>query len=95
MDEVVRFLELEGEPVLAELRREGLFETEELSPAEADELRVAVSLMRELGVNPAGVDVALHLRRRLLCLEDRMRRLLRELERTGAAGSLDPGQGGR
>jgi len=80
-----RFLEGEGETVLAELRREGLFEGEELSPAEAEELRVAVSLMRELDVNPAGVDVALHLRRRLLFLEDRMRRLLREL------GAWEPG----
>jgi hypothetical protein len=35
--------------------------------------------MRELGVNPAGVDVALHLRRRLACLEDRMRELLEHL----------------
>lgn len=95
VEEVLRFLDPEGDTVLAELRREGLFEAEEVSPAEADELRVAVSLMRELGVNPAGVDVALHLRRRLLCLEDRMRRLLRELEHGGAFAPLDPGEGGR
>jgi len=42
-------------------------------------------LMRELGVNPAGVDVALHLRRRLLCLEERMRAVLRELAEQGRA----------
>lgn len=79
VEEVVRFLECDGETVLAALRREGLFEEEELSPDQAEELRVAVSLMRELDVNPAGVDVALHLRRRLLSLESRMRRLLREV----------------
>lgn len=85
VEEVVRFLEGDRETVLTALRREGLFEQEELSPAQAEELRVAVSLMRELDVNPAGVDVALHLRRRLLFLEDRMRRLLREI------GASEPG----
>jgi len=65
--------------LLPELRREGLFEAEELSPEEAEELRMAATLMRELGVNPAGVDVILHMRRRLLFLEDRMRETLRRL----------------
>jgi hypothetical protein len=37
--------------------------------------------MRDLGVNPAGVDVALQLRRRLLALEDRLRQTLEQLEK--------------
>jgi hypothetical protein len=77
--EVLRFLDLERDELLAELRREGLSPADELASAEADELRVAAVLVREMGVNPAGVEVALHLRRRLLCLEERMRRALREL----------------
>lgn len=71
--------------LLEELRREGLFEEDWVEPETADELRIAASLVRDLGVNPAGVDVVLHLRRRLLALEERMseslRRLLAELEK--------------
>ncbi len=82
--EILEFLGQESDRLLAELRDEGLFESDELSAPEADELRLATLLMRELGVNPAGVDVALHLRRRMLCLEERMRsvllRLLAELD---------------
>lgn len=62
------------------LRREGLFEEEEIEPEQADELRLAKVLMDELGVNAAGVDVALHLRRRLFALEERARALARALE---------------
>jgi hypothetical protein len=65
--------------LLDELRAAGLFEEEELPLAEADELRVAVELMRSLGVNAPGVEVALQLRRRLLALEQRTAQLLREL----------------
>lgn len=83
IEEVLRFLDVD-EGLLEELRAEGLFETDWLEPDAAEELRVAASLMRELGVNPAGVDVVLHLRRRLLALEDIMgvslRRLLSELD---------------
>jgi len=63
------------------LREEGLFEGEELAPEEADELRLAKLLMEELGVNAEGVDVALHLRRRLFALEQRARALADALER--------------
>ncbi len=83
--EVLQFLGLEGSPILDQLRREGLFEEEWLEPDAAEELRVAASLIRELGVNPAGVEVVLHMRRRMLALEGMMenslRRLLAELER--------------
>jgi hypothetical protein len=65
--------------LLDELRAVGLFEEEELPLAEADELRVAAELMRALGVNAPGVEVALQLRRRLLALEERTAQLLREL----------------
>ncbi len=60
------------EELLASLRGEGLFESDFVDPREADELRIAALMMEELGVNPAGVQVALHLRRRLLALEARV-----------------------
>ena len=82
--EVLEFLEIDDPSLLEELRREGLFEDEWLEPDQAEELRVAAVLVQELGVNPAGVDVALQMRRRLMALEELMsrslRRLLAELE---------------
>lgn len=66
---------------LEQLRREGLFEKDELEPEEAEELRLAKVLMQELGVNAAGVEVALHLRRRLFALETRARALVETLDR--------------
>jgi hypothetical protein len=77
--EVLRFLGVDDPELLPELRRVGLFEAEELSPEEAEELRMAATLIRELGVNPAGVDIILHMRRRLVFLEERMRETLRRL----------------
>jgi len=77
--EILRFLHLDEEGVLEALRSEGLFLEDEIESEAAEDLRVAASLMRELGVNPAGVDVVLHLRRRLACLEARMRELLDHL----------------
>jgi hypothetical protein len=65
--------------LLDELRGAGLFESDELALDEADELRVAVEWMRALGVNAPGVQVALQLRRRLLVLEQRTARVLRDL----------------
>ena len=56
---------------LERLREEGLFEAEEVDSGEAEDLRVALLLLEELGVNPPGVQVALHLRRRLVALEAR------------------------
>ena len=82
--DVLEFLGINDPSLLDELRREGLFEDEWLEPDQAEELRVAAVLVRELGVNPAGVDVALQMRRRLMALEELMsrslRRLLAELE---------------
>ena len=84
IDEVLRFLGIDR-GFLEALRREGLFEEDELGPEEADELRIAASLVQDLGVNPAGVEVVLHLRRRLFVLESRTREsLLRVL------GDRDP-----
>jgi hypothetical protein len=77
--EVLVYLGVEEKTFLGPLREEGLFEREELEPEEADDLRIAVVLMAEMGVNPAGVEVALHLRRRLLALEERARHLARAL----------------
>ncbi len=79
VSEVLRFLGLDGSTLLDELREEGLFEEEWLDAERAEELRVAAALIRELGVNPAGVDVALHMRRRMLVLEARMQSSLRRL----------------
>jgi hypothetical protein len=78
--EVLRFLGVDDPELLALLRSEGLFEADELEPVEAEELRVAVLWMRDLGVNAAGVDVALQLRRRLLVLEGRLREALEALD---------------
>jgi hypothetical protein len=77
--EVLEFLEIDDSSLLEELRREGLFEDEWLEPDQAEELRVAAVLVQELGVNPAGVDVALQMRRRLMALEELMKRSLRRL----------------
>lgn len=84
VQEVVSVLGRDGSRWLRELRAEGLFEEEEISPEQAEELRVAVELMRDLGVNAAGVEVVLRLRSRLLVLEERtalaLRRLLEDRE---------------
>ncbi len=71
IQEVILHLELGDEQLLRELREEGLFTLDEVDRAGADEFRLATLMVRELGVNPAGVQVALHLRRRLLALEAR------------------------
>jgi hypothetical protein len=78
--EVLGFLGVDDPELLRLLRSEGLFEQEELESVEAEELRVAVLWMRDLGVNPAGVDVALQLRRRLLALEARLHEALEQLK---------------
>lgn len=79
IDEVLEFLGIDDLELLTALRREGLFEEDLLEGEQAEELRVATCLMRELGVNPAGVDVVLHMRRRMLALQRQMRDALREL----------------
>jgi hypothetical protein len=80
--EVLLFLGAQEEAAFfRRLREQGLFEGEELAPEEAEELRLAKLLMEELGVNTEGVEVALHLRRRLFALEGRARALADALER--------------
>ncbi len=78
--EILIHLGIEEGRILDRLRDEGLFESDELTAAEADELRVAALLMQEMGVNPEGVQVALHLRRRLLALEARATAILAEFQ---------------
>jgi hypothetical protein len=84
IDEVLRRLGLSDEGLLESLRREGLFPEDEVSTEQAEELRVAIVLMRELGVNAAGVDVILRMRHRLFTLQDRaeeaLRLVLRDLD---------------
>ena len=72
IEEVLRFLGVDDPDLIPQLRSEGLFERDELEPYEAEELRVAALLVEELGVTPAGVEVAHHLRRRLLVLQSRL-----------------------
>ena len=79
IDEVLRFLGIRDRTFLESLRREGLFEEETLAPEAAEELRVAACLIRDLGVNAAGVEVVLQLRRRLFVLESRTRETLRRV----------------
>ena len=79
VEEVLRFLGVDDRDLLAQLRSEGLFERDELEPYEAEDLRVAALLVEELGVNPAGVEVVLHLRHRLLVLQTRLTEVLDRL----------------
>jgi hypothetical protein len=80
IEEVLRFLGVDDPDLIPQLRSEGLFERDELEPYEAEELRVAALLVEELGVNPAGVEVALHLRRRLIVLQGRLTQVMEQLE---------------
>ena len=79
IQEVLVHLGLDDGQLLRELREEGLFEADEINPQGADELRLAALMMEDLGVNPAGVQVALHLRRRLMALEARAAEMLTKL----------------
>ncbi len=79
IEEVLEYLGVEDRQLLEALRREGLFEEDVVEGDAAEELRVATRLMVELGVNPAGVDVILHMRRRLLVLESRVRETLQRV----------------
>ena len=79
IEEVIRQIELADRDLLESLRDEGLFPEDEVTATQAEELRVAVVLMREMGVNPAGVDVILRLRGRLLTLQSRAEEALRLL----------------
>ncbi len=84
IEDVLRYLGVDDAEFLPRMRSEGLFETDELAADEAEELRVAALLVRELDVNAAGVEVILHMRRRLVALEHRsaeaMRLLLEQLD---------------
>jgi hypothetical protein len=81
IDEVLRQLDLGDGDLLESLRDEGLFPDDEISSTEAEDLRVAVVLMREMGVNAAGVEVILRLRSRLVALQSRTEEALRLLLR--------------
>jgi hypothetical protein len=81
IDEVLRQLGLSDDDLLESLRDEGLFPDDEISSSEAEDLRVAVVLMREMGVNAAGVEVVLRLRNRLVALQSRTEEALRLLLR--------------
>ncbi len=76
IDEVLRFLGGEHAERLRLMRREGLFVQDELTPGEAEDLRVALVLMSDLGVNAAGVAVILRMRRRMIALQRRTSEVL-------------------
>ncbi|NNL85566.1 MAG: hypothetical protein HKP27_07940 [Myxococcales bacterium] len=81
IEEVLVYLDVSDRRTFLErLRAEGLFESDEIEPEEAEDLRLAQVLMDELGVNAAGVEVVLHLRKRLFALEGRAKALLGALE---------------
>jgi hypothetical protein len=77
VEEVLRALGFTDTECIESLRAEGLFAEDEISMTEAEQLRIAVVLMREMGVNAAGVEVILHLRSRLLALQTRTEHALR------------------
>jgi hypothetical protein len=79
VEDVLRFLEIRDRELLQHMRAEGLFESDELTADECEEFRIAVELMRELGVNAAGVEVILRLRGRLMVLQNRAAEALRIL----------------
>jgi hypothetical protein len=81
IEEVLRQLDLGDGDLLESLRDEGLFPDDEISSTEAEDLRVAIVLMREMGVNAAGVEVILRLRSRLVTLQSRTEEALRLLLR--------------
>lgn len=85
-EDVLVVLGIRGGSLLEHLREEGLFEEEELEEGQAEELRVAATLMEELGVNAAGVEVALHLRRRMQALEARTLALIQAIEEARSRG---------
>jgi hypothetical protein len=71
IEEVIRYIGRVDPELISSLRDEGLFPEDEVSSEEAEELRVAIVLMRDMGVNAAGVDVILRMRHRLLTLQSR------------------------
>ena len=81
IEKVLRQLGLGDSDLLESLRDEGLFPDDEVSSTEAEDLRVAIVLMREMGVNAAGVEVILRLRSRLVTLQSRTEEALRLLLR--------------
>jgi len=56
------------------------------SRRDIDRLRQVKTLMNELGVNLAGVEVILRLRKRIAEMEDQMEEMEREIERLKEAG---------
>jgi len=86
LEELLQLIGADTPEILEVLRETELGERAEIAPEEAEELRVAALLVRDLGVNAAGVEVVLQLRRRLLFLEERMSSVLRRLlEESGSA----------
>jgi hypothetical protein len=79
-EELERLLSLlGGDRALFDQLREGGFLPEEdgsIEPEHAEVARIACTLAHELEVNWAGVEVALHLRSRLVAVEEQMAELI-------------------
>jgi hypothetical protein len=84
-DDLERLLALLGgdRDLLEQLRQAGFLPREAagVSPEQADLARVAHTLVHELEVNWAGVEVALHLRGRLMAIEAQLSELVVILHR--------------
>lgn len=69
-------LRLEREELIQPIRRGG----EKLYPIEqVDRIRVAHVLFRDMGVNLAGIDVALHMRAQMIAMQRQYDRLIRSV----------------
>lgn len=85
--QTLRLYEREG--LLLPSRTEG--KTRLYSDEDLERLEFILSLVRDLGVNLAGVEVVLDLRSRMKQMQDEMTRALETLEKRMRAAGLDPG----
>ncbi len=86
--QTLRLYEREG--LLRPSRTEG--KTRLYSDEDLERLEFILSLVRDLGVNLAGVEVVLDLRNRMHQMRDEMGRALESMEQRMRAAGLDPGE---
>ena len=86
--QTLRLYEREG--LLLPSRTEG--KTRLYSDEDLERLEFILSLVRDLGVNLAGVEVVLDMRSRMRQMQDEMGRALESMEQRMRAAGLDPGE---
>ncbi len=86
--QTLRLYEREG--LLRPSRTEG--KTRLYSDEDLERLEFILSLVRDLGVNLAGVEVVLDLRGRLHQMQDEMNRTLEAMSQRMRAAGMDPGE---